>query len=715
MAAFNAFELRIAPAAEDAPSQSPLAIGPGQSVELRWQVTDADFVKIVCLTPDGNGGMTVADAAGPFALSDPALVTVTPPGACQYQILAATADDQGVSDWSSAAQGPTVQVLLAPMATLTLSAAVAVPGQQLTLTVAVQNYASNVLSLSVSPDPGDGTNGQQISADATGKATVSISAPGPGTYTYSLAIDGQFALVSFSLTVGAAPSVDSFAVAATVADGGDHPPDSLELELGQTAVLSWSVSNADSVELTDPAQASPQTFDASTTTAQVTPQQEAQDYLLVALSGSARSAARSAHVSTHPPGTVYSPHAQVLPAGAPPQVNYFRILASGGDVASATNAVTLPPGAAATLSWEVEGDVLGLAIDQGVGDVTAQTDSAADDTSGEGSVGVTLPSSGTSVVYTLTLTPADPRLHPVVQQVTATLQAPPQPPQITADAEPKVVSEGAQVTVTWSVAGDAATIGLTTKARLPDGFDPTSLAAQGSLQLAITADAADDSGYVTFAFSAASQDGSLTDAQQAVVKLQRTFNSFHAWQAVADGIVSPVSADSRDVQLKMGNAVMMSWDSDADEIQLYIKRPDGTFLLPDPLREKPAASQFHFVPTSQGDWVLSFFAVRGGQRAEQCDVVLHVAGALFTNVRWASGGGLVDPEDHLQADTCAPDGTRIAVNVEYRPPRAGWTQVGGAYAQAAGGGIDLPWTSVPEQVKSKVVGRPVRFRLQIAP
>ena len=115
-------------------------------------------------------------------------------------------------------------------------------------------------------------------------------------------------------TAATVPTVDSFTGAPKEDDGTAHLPDSLQVESGKTVVLSWQISHApDGVELTDPAQSAPQKFDANTSSAEVTPQAETQDYSLVALGGEQRSAAKTVHVSTHAAGSAYSSHAKVDP------------------------------------------------------------------------------------------------------------------------------------------------------------------------------------------------------------------------------------------------------------------------------------------------------------------------------------------------------------------------------------------------------------------
>ena len=123
-----------------------------------------------------------------------------------------------------------------------------------------------------------------------------------------------------SSTDDAEPSIDSFTGALATDDGTAQHEDSLQVVVGSAVVLSWSASNApDGVELSDSSSSDPQSFDASTSSATVTPRAEAQDYELVAIAGTVRSAAKRIHVSTHgadelvsAPALVTSPNAGKL-------------------------------------------------------------------------------------------------------------------------------------------------------------------------------------------------------------------------------------------------------------------------------------------------------------------------------------------------------------------------------------------------------------------
>jgi hypothetical protein len=260
---------------------------------------------------------------------------------------------------------------------------------------------------STTTSAGPSTTTSAAPSTTTSAAPSTTTSAGPSTTTSAAPSTTTSAGPSATTTVATGPTVDSFTGEPKEDDGLKHMDDSLQIESGKTVVLSWKVSNApDGVELTDPAQSEVQKFDSNTSSTEVTPQQETQDYSLVAVAGDQRSDPKTVHVSTHPEGHIYSPHAVVLPPGQAPQVNYFRVLAQGGDVASATDSLTAAPGATVTLAWEVEGDVAKVEIDNDVGDVTSKT-AAEGDTSGEGTVDVKLPDSGDPVKYTLTMTPED--------------------------------------------------------------------------------------------------------------------------------------------------------------------------------------------------------------------------------------------------------------------------------------------------------------------
>ncbi|HUJ26200.1 MAG TPA: hypothetical protein VLW85_09290 [Myxococcales bacterium] len=147
-------------------------------------------------------------------------------------------------------------------------------------------------------------------------------------------------------------------------DAGTQLPDSLQVESGQKIILAWAVEGADSVELTDPATNAPQTFDAKTSSFEVTPGSDTQTYSLVAISGSQRSDPKAVQVSTHPAGHSYSPHAQVLPPSQPPQIHFFNV-GKKGSTTAATTTLDASPGDMLVFSWEVEGDVDTLAVADG--------------------------------------------------------------------------------------------------------------------------------------------------------------------------------------------------------------------------------------------------------------------------------------------------------------------------------------------------------------
>jgi hypothetical protein len=203
-------------------------------------------------------------------------------------------------------------------------------------------------------------------------------------------------------------------------DGQSHLSDSLQLEIGLSAVLSWAAQNANSVELTGPDGVVQAIADGSTTLV-VTPTGEVNDYAMVAIAGEQRSPMSQVQISTHLPGQVYSPHTNVLPPNTPPDIDAFHAVIKGSTDGPAA-ALSAMKGATLTLSWEVVGVVRKIEID-GIGDVTQYTDSNQDSGSGTGSMDVVLnPIDGQAqVVYLMTLTPADVGLIPVVQVVTVTV------------------------------------------------------------------------------------------------------------------------------------------------------------------------------------------------------------------------------------------------------------------------------------------------------
>jgi hypothetical protein len=225
----------------------------------------------------------------------------------------------------------------------------------------------------------------------------------------------------------ATPAAPGPTVALTVAqkvdDGVTHLPDSLQLEDGLVAVLSWTAANATGVELTGP-DGRAQSLSDLTGTLEVSPVQEVNDYSMVAISGDVRSTPATVHISTHLPGLVYSPHAVLLAPGGPPQILQFVVSATG-DAASASGSISANPRQRLRFFWQVSGVVRKLEIDSGVGDVTQFTDANQDDGSGSGQTEVAFdaPEGAASITYQLTLTPADISVIPLVAQVTVQVDA----------------------------------------------------------------------------------------------------------------------------------------------------------------------------------------------------------------------------------------------------------------------------------------------------
>jgi hypothetical protein len=523
--------------------------------------------------------------------------------------------------------------------------------------------------------PGSTTTAPGTTTTAPGTTT---SAPGttttaPGTTTTTAPGSTTTAPPSTTTSPGTTttsggPTVESFTGAPKEDDGATHLPDSLQIEAGKVVVLTWQVSNApDGVELTDPAQSDPVKFDAGTSSTEVTPASDTQDYSLVAVSGDQRSEAKTVHVSTHTGGHVYSPHSQVLPPSQPPQINYFRIVAQGGDVGSGSDSLTAAAGASVTLAWEVEGGVAKLEIDNDVGDVTGKT--AADgDTSGEGSTDVTLPTD--SVTYTLTITPEDSSQSEVTATVTATVSP---------------------ATTTTAPATTTTAPGTTTTAPGPTTTHP---------------------GTTTTA-----KPGTTTTAGP-----KGPFASFKAAPAVADGTDSPVSDDSRTVNLKLGNWVVFTWDAPgAAKVTLVYPLPDGTDSKPvtQPIK-RDDTNKLTFRPPKSGDILLTFTVLDGSDKpiGDPWVVTVHAEGKLFTNLRWQSPGLVRGSKDHILADTTAPDDTWVDVVIEFRAPGYGWIAAGkgtATPAKVSGGKIDLPWEGVVAKAKELASDEDslVRFRVNL--
>jgi hypothetical protein len=160
-------------------------------------------------------------------------------------------------------------------------------------------------------------------APSTTTTAPSTTTTAPGATTTA---PGTTTTAPGATTTAGDPVVQSFTGRPKEDDGSSHLPDSVEAEAGSTVVLEWTISGApDGVELTDSSQAAPQTLDANTLSTEVTPQEATQDYTLVALSGSVRSASRTVHVSTHAAGDQVSPHASVTaPDG------WFELTVDGG-------------------------------------------------------------------------------------------------------------------------------------------------------------------------------------------------------------------------------------------------------------------------------------------------------------------------------------------------------------------------------------------------
>ena len=221
-------------------------------------------------------------------------------------------------------------------------------------------------------------------------------------------------------TAGSGPAIDSFSVAPADDDGLKHPSDSVQIESGKAVVLSWTIRNADGVDLADPA-SNTKSFDSGTTSTNLTPDGDGGDYTLTAKSGDARSAPKTVHVATHEAGHVYSPHLTLLHNGDPAAIDTFTVGEKGSKRGDAQATLEAKKDATVTLFWEVAGDIHAIAIDNGVGDVTGKTDANFDAGGGQGQADVAFsPDSSGAVTFTLTVTPTDKSAQPLTQTVKVT-------------------------------------------------------------------------------------------------------------------------------------------------------------------------------------------------------------------------------------------------------------------------------------------------------
>jgi hypothetical protein len=171
---------------------------------------------------------------------------------------------------------------------------------------------------------------QSESSGDTMEMTAATAADGTGSHTWHGSAEARTTVVkwdvvvtrtsdnfsdsaSATLNVDAPPKVLSFSGAPVRKDTAGHPPDSLQVELGQQVLLTWTVQDAEGAELVMPdGDARVFGVDGPGGSAIVTPQQDTQDYILVAVASPYRSDPAVVHVSTHPPGQAYSGHAKVF-------------------------------------------------------------------------------------------------------------------------------------------------------------------------------------------------------------------------------------------------------------------------------------------------------------------------------------------------------------------------------------------------------------------
>ena len=176
----------------------------------------------------------------------------------------------------------------------------------------------------MSPSPVGTTT--EAPATTTTEAPATTTTEAPAATTTEAPATTTTEAPNVTTTAGPGPAVDSFTGAVKEDDSVQQHPESLQIESGKSVVLSWTVSNApDGVELTDPAQSDPQRFDGNTLSVEVAPLEELQEYVLVAIAGDRRSAAKTVLVGRHAPDETVSPHTLVsAPDG------WFEVTVSGG-------------------------------------------------------------------------------------------------------------------------------------------------------------------------------------------------------------------------------------------------------------------------------------------------------------------------------------------------------------------------------------------------
>jgi hypothetical protein len=263
------------------------------------------------------------------------------------------------------------------------------------------------------------------STDANGDGETSISPANTGSFNYTLTVHSLTDVSSDPLPVNVKES-PSVTFNGQVQGDSSPPSNSFNAQSGATVVLTWSIGSADKAVLTDPSGQTTE-FDSGTTQTTVTVGSQTGDYTLVAKTGDASSDPATVHVAVVEAGTVYSPHMQVSSPDQQPVIDSFTAYEKGGDPSSAADQIEAHAGNGVVLCWEVAGAISAISIDQGVGDVTSQTDANQDDGSGQGKADADFnPDDGVDeIVFTLTIKPSKADFGAQTKQVTVQRGAPP--------------------------------------------------------------------------------------------------------------------------------------------------------------------------------------------------------------------------------------------------------------------------------------------------
>ncbi len=399
-----------------APSSSAIA---GQPLEIDWSISNYTDGVQVSLAAGGDDSLSApaqdaGGASGKFTLApqNPSSLSIT---------VTATGSD------GNAVTSPALQISVGPS---TPSIAITSPadqasapfGQPIEIDWAITNHQDGQqVSLTV-----DGDGSLSVAAQDAGGDTgqFQITPASAGAFTLTANVIGSDGNPIASAPVGVnvqppPPQVTSFTVAAKDANSSQQLPDSLELVLGETATLTWAVANADGLELTGPD--STQAITDGSTSLDVTPTAETNDYALVAIAGGLRSAPATVHISTHQEHECVSGHAQVDGA---PAITLFQAAPLDGSQPAA-GALSIASGASITLTWTWSGDGT-LSLDDGQGPLAIPdgAEQQNEDGTTSSSFTTTFGGAGAPVTYTLTLTASAGAWAPVTAQVTVTAAAP---------------------------------------------------------------------------------------------------------------------------------------------------------------------------------------------------------------------------------------------------------------------------------------------------